>query len=806
MSATGHERFTSAPYGAPDLAPWGAETEETDVVGFRRPMVAALVAGLAGAVLPIMAAPVGAVATADDPVFVNEIHYDNVGTDAGEAIEVAGPAGTDLAGWTIVLYNGNGGAVYDTDALTGTIPDQQGGYGAVSVAYPTNGVQNGSPDGIALVDAGGALRQFLSYEGSFTAVGGPADGLTSTDIGVTEGSGTAVGDSLQLTGAGTTYGDFTWTAPAAASFGAVNAGQDFGGGDTGGGTAPTPCEMPVTHEIGAVQGTGAASPLAGQVVTVEGVVVGDFQAGDELKGVFLQDADGDGDPATSDGIFVFDPDAPDVVAGDVVRATGTVEEYFGLTELTNVTAIGDCGDAAVPAPTVLALPADDPTRERLEGMLVTFAEVLTATESFTLARFGELVVSSEGRLYQPTNGGTEADAAEQALNDQRRLVIDDASTVQNPAEIPFTDVGGEVIRLGDTLTGVVGVLSYGFDAWRLQPTQEPTVARANPRPVAPDEVGGDVRVASFNVLNYFTTLDTPGATTDTGADPRGADSAEELERQRAKLVAAILALDADVVGLMEIENDADDEAVLDLVAALNAAAGEARYAAIEEPDTGGGLFGTDAIKVAMIYQPAKVVPMGPSATTTDPAFVNARLPLAQRFRPAVGGKPFTVVVNHFKSKSCRGATGADVDLGDGQGCYNESRVAQARALTDFVDSLDDKDVLIIGDLNAYGEEDPIDVIEAEGFVDLIDTRLLEPDQYSYVFAGQAGYLDHGLASEKLVRRVTGIDIWHVNADEALFQDYNTEFNPDGSYDPDPYRSSDHDPVLVGIARNPGKGK
>lgn len=770
----------------------------------RRAWSAVLAVVVTAGLVPFAAAPAGAFAPPEGTVFVNEIHYDNDGTDGGEAIEVAGPAGTDLTGWTIVLYNGAGGGSYGTRSLAGTLPDQADGWGTVSISYPTNGIQNGSPDGLALVDPSGDVQQLLSYEGTLTAADGPAAGRSSTDIGVAEGASTPIGWSLRLTGTGDSYGDFTWAAPAPSSFGAVNAGQGFA--DGGGGTGPDPepdrCETPVTHPIGAVQGPGATSPVEGEVVTVEGVVVADFQAPGQLGGVHLQDA-GDGDVATSDGIFVFDPDAPALAEGDVVRVTGVVAEYFGLTEITAVSAIADCGDAAVPAPTVLDLPADDAARERVESMLVTVADALTATETYTLARYGELVVSAEGRLFQPTNDAGD-DAAEQVRNDQRRLVIDDASTVQNPVTVPFTDVEGEVIRLGDTVTDVVGVLGYGFDAWRLQPTQEPRVLRTNPRPASPEGVGGDVRVASFNVLNYFTTIDQPGAVTDTGDDPRGADSDAELERQRAKIVAAILELDAGIVGLMEIENDADDEAVEDLVAALNAAAGEGRYAAIEEPDTGGGLFGTDAIKVAMIYQPALAVPMGASTTTEDPAFANARLPLAQRFRPAAGGQPFTVVVNHFKSKGCSGATGANADQGDGQSCFNADRVEQAHALLALVDSLEDKDVLITGDLNAYGEEDPIDVIRAAGFVDLVDTRLAPADQYTYVFQGQAGYLDHALVSPRLARRITGADIWHINADEAVFLDFNTEFNPDWAYEPGPYRSSDHDPVLVGVAGRPGE--
>lgn len=185
-------------------------------------------------------------------VFINEFHYDNTGTDTGEFIEIAGPAGTDLTGWSIVLYNGNGGAPYDTQLLNGTIADQGNGFGTVVVNYPSNGIQNGSPDGIALVDDTGAVIQFLSYEGSFTGVGGPANGLTSTDIGVNEPGSDPVGLSLQLTGSGTVAADFTWTAPAAQTPGAANNGQTFGGG---GGPATTV----VINEIDADQeGTDAA--------------------------------------------------------------------------------------------------------------------------------------------------------------------------------------------------------------------------------------------------------------------------------------------------------------------------------------------------------------------------------------------------------------------------------------------------------------------------------------------------------------------------------------------------------------------
>ncbi|MDH5562092.1 MAG: PEP-CTERM sorting domain-containing protein [Nitrospirota bacterium] len=160
-------------------------------------------------------------------VFINEIHYDNTGTDAGEAVEIAGHAGTDLTGWSLVRYNGSNGTVYDSDVLGGVILNQQNGFGTILLNYPINGLQNGAPDGLALVDASSNVVQFLSYEGSFTAVGGAANGLTSTDIGVSESSSTSIGNSLQLTGTGTMYGDFTWAAAMPNTFGAVNTRQTF---------------------------------------------------------------------------------------------------------------------------------------------------------------------------------------------------------------------------------------------------------------------------------------------------------------------------------------------------------------------------------------------------------------------------------------------------------------------------------------------------------------------------------------------------------------------------------------------------
>lgn len=164
------------------------------------------------------------IALASPVAWINEFHYDNIGTDTGEFIEIAGPAGLDLSTYSIELYNGANGQVYDTRTLTGVLSDQSNGIGTLSFSYPTDGIQNGSPDGIALIDSGTVLY-FISYEGSFTAANGTAMGMTSTDIGVNEPNNTPIGESLQLIGTGQQYSDFSWSGPSAESPGSINSGQ-----------------------------------------------------------------------------------------------------------------------------------------------------------------------------------------------------------------------------------------------------------------------------------------------------------------------------------------------------------------------------------------------------------------------------------------------------------------------------------------------------------------------------------------------------------------------------------------------------
>ncbi len=541
------------------------------------------------------------------------------------------------------------------------------------------------------------------------------------------------------------------------------------------------CTEPV-QPIHDLQGTGAASPWAGEGVTVRGVVVGDFQDRDQLGGFFLQEVRADGDARTSEGIFVYAPGTEEVKPGDLVQVSGRVEEYHDLTELTGVEAVHLCRPGEPPAPQPLSL-VEVRDLEPYEGMLVAVGEA-TVAGNHLLGSSGQLLLAAGGRPFPRTHGDSPGDAR------GRRLLLDDGSRTENPARPPYLD-GAGTRRAGDTVSGLTGVVSEQGGSHVLHPTAPPRFTSANPRAASPPATGGTVTVAGFNLLNFFTTL-----------GERGASNPDELARQRAKHVAAISALGADVVGLIELENNGET-ALLDLVAALNAAAGANTWAHVPDPPAGPG---DDAIRLGLIYRPAAIQPVGPAVVDGDPVF--RRPPLAQTFETR--GERFTVVVNHFKSKSCRNAEGAEKDAGDGQGCWNPLRTRQAHRLLEFVTRLQtasgDGDVVVIGDLNAYGAEDPIRALTAGGLIDHIAAHVPPAERYSYVYRGLAGYLDHALTTPSLAGRVAGAGFWHINADEPTFLDYkrvpSAPLRGDVPlaplYRPDPYRSSDHDPVLIGL--------
>jgi len=580
--------------------------------------------------------------------------------------------------------------------------------------------------------------------------------------------------------------------------------------------------------IYAIQGDGASSPLVGQTVTTEGVVVGDFQVGGK-NGFFIQDETGDGDPTTSDGIFIYYSSAPDVNVGDKVRLTGSVSEYFGLTQITG-SAMQICSNNNSIEPVELTLPFDSTNHEHLEGMLVTFPQALVLAEYFNFDRYGELMLTSE-RHSTPTAivepGQDAIDMA--AYHRLDSIAVDDGSSYQNPSFLRHPDGSAfyldHYFRGGDTITGLTGVLDYNFNVWKVQPVGTATYTPLNFRTEAPELVEGEIRIASLNVLNYFTTLDAGTSAWICGPsgdmECRGADEnqPDELARQQAKIVNAILGMDADIVGLIEIENEhpgqLDDEPVISLVTLLNEATEPGMYSYIAT-----GPIGTDAIKQAILYKTEKVEVVGDFAvldSSVDPRFdtTRNRPSLAQTFKDDITNEIFTISVNHLKSKGS--ACDGDPDLGDGAGNCNLTRKAAAEALVEWLETdptATGSDMyVIIGDLNSYTMEDPIDMIKlgaddlpdtADDYYNLID-RFREPEAYGYVYDGQTGYLDHALANRKFASYVLDANFWHINADEADVFDYDTSFKPDAvdaMFDPTtPYRSSDHDPVLISLLLN-----
>jgi uncharacterized protein len=717
------------------------------------------------------------------------------------------PAGTSLPSGRYFLVRqafGAGGSVDINADVTGTIA-MSGSSGKVALASDATALAGANPASGAVVDRVG-YGTANGFEGS-----GAAPGLTNTTAAFRAGGGATDTDNNAA--------DFSVGTPAPRYTGG-DAVIDGAGGS------------PIDLAIFEIQGSSAQSTYVGQAVRTIGVVTHRTS-----NGFFMQDVAGDGNTATSDGLFVFTGSTAfaAVAVGNLVQVTGGVVEFSNgagtaatpLTQIANPTAVTLSGSGQVPSPVPLSLPlAAGDSFERFEGMLVNITSPMTVQQNFFQGRYGQITIGAGGRHETPTNRFRPG-ASAQALADQQargRLLLDDSSSVQNPNPIPYLAYDSGVPRAGDTVTSLTGVIDFGLATnnsagaglYRLQPTVAPSFVASNPRPAAPPAVGGNIRVGSMNVLNYFTTFTNgnnvfgqsgQGCALDgntSASNCRGASNLAEFNRQRAKIVLALTGLNADVVGLMEIQNNGA-VAAQNLVDGLNAVLGAGTYAVVPDPPAG---TGSDAIKVAMIFKPAKLSRVGNAASDTDP--VNDRPTLAQTFA-AANGERFTVVVNHFKSKSCGDASGADADQGDGQGCFNAVRLQQAQRLRSFVDTQQvasgSNDVVVIGDLNAYGQEDPIFELTSNGFVDQL-LRFNAP-AYSYIFDGASGRLDHGITTAALSPKVAGTVAWHINADEASVRDYNQEFkapatNCSGPCPNDPFdsttpaRSSDHDPVLLGL--------
>jgi 5'-nucleotidase len=625
---------------------------------------------------------------------------------------------------------------------------------------------------------------------------------------------------------------------------------------------PTSTGTPGTEtitSIAAIQGSADKTPLNGQTVTTEGVVTAHYATGG-YNGYVIQTPGTGGtvDLSThtaSDAIFVYAKTsavASEVALGDTVRVTGTAGEFNGLTQLTvDAGKATKIADAAKPTPVVLTTwPSAITQRESLESMLVSVSSTFTVTNTNNTNRYGEVgLAAGAGVLRQPTDvarpGSSEAEAVA-ADNLARGVILDDGGSLDYAAR---ANKGAGALLNGDLTPAyvsldkpvVVGgtaslsgafVLDYRNNAWKLNPVSflagdgktQGQASFTNPRTAAPASVGGDLSVGSFNVLNYFTTLgssdascqpytDRAGVGTNVrgGCDLRGAWGAADLARQQSKIVSAINTLDASVVGLMEIENSAKstpstpDKAVSTLVAALNAAAGSEKWAYVPASAQLPDASQQDVIRNAIIYQPARVAPVGDALALgtqsgSGQAFDNAREPIAQKFAPAGGGEPFLFVVNHFKSKGSSGASGSQADQKDGQGAWNPARVAQATALRDWVSSITTtgEAAVLVGDFNSYTQEDPLKVLYDAGYTDA--ESALKVGRSTYSFDGLSGSLDHVLLNAAAGKRVTGGDVWNINSGESVALEY-SRYNNHGTlfWQDGPYRSSDHDPLKVGLS-------
>ena len=754
-----------------------------------------------------------------DPI-INEFSANTVGTDV-EYVELLGPIGADLSAYRLLEIEGDGES--NIGAVDEVISFATPADGRALASLAANSLENGTMSLLLVRDFTGVLGGDVDADddGELDAAfpgtivdavavldGAPGDipyGGTVLDAGDGSFGDVAPGGASRIPDGTDTDSPADW----------VRNDFDLAGipGFTGtpvvGEALNTPgaanalvevqevlCDAP-TVTIGSVQGSGSASSMAGTTVDVEGVVTGDFQVGG-FSGYYLQDS-GDDDAATSDGIFIFAPSGLDVSSGDLVHVRGAVSEFNGLTEITVGTAEACDSGLQLPEPVALQLPASDEVREPLEGMRVTLPQSLAVGDLFTYARFGELSLGVH-RQFQPTAVVEPGSPERTALITQQlaeRIWLDDGRSNQNPDPAIHPDGGvftlDHAFRGGDLVTNATGVLDYRFDTWAVQPTQGADHQAVNTRAANPvPEVGGTTKVASFNVLNYFTTLGS-----------RGANDAAEFARQEAKIVSALAAIDADIVGLIEIENNGD-VAVGTLVDALNDEVGEGTYDFISTD-----VLGTDAITTALIYKPSEVAPTGTHAvldSSVDPDFDTDfnRPALAQTFTDLQAGGEVTVVVNHLKSKGSDCDDVGDPDLGDGAGNCNVTRTKAAKALSKWLagdpTGQGAGNELIMGDLNSYDKEDPIDAFRAAGYTDLV-REFQGEEAYSYVFDGQLGYLDYALGGTSIVDRVTGAEPWHINSDEPSLIDYDMTFKKpaqDALFAPDEWRSSDHDPVVVGL--------
>jgi 5'-nucleotidase len=783
---------------------------------------------------------------------------------ANDYVELYNPtsAPISLAGWSVAYYAKSGNTGGSTP-LTSSIPahgyyliGEAAGSNTSAAALPTadasgNIAMSATDGSVVLKDASGAVADAVAFGAGVNGEGSPMAALSNSKAGARTTPGADTDNNSA---------DFGLVTPAPKNSSGSDDGGDPGTGDPG--NPGDPGSGTVT--IAQIQGTNTdTSPLNGQSVTTTGVVTAVYATGG-FNGFFLETggaggtAADDKTPGASDAVFVYGSNsAKQVHIGDSVSVTGTVQEYQGETEISSptVTALATALPAVVPDRLAWSDLGTDAEKEAHEGELIAPQGDFTVDENYNTNFYGEVELAAGDQLLrQPTDVGSAGSAAAQAqvaYNAAHQITLDDgSSTVFYPdsaaanSPLPWL-TATNTVSIGATATfNEPVVLDYRNSLWKFQPdhvvsgagTDVVSFSDVRSQRAQPDATGGRIKLATFNVENYFTeTGDLYGgcsyyddragnhiAVDDCGATgPRGAADATNLARQQAKIVTGINGLDASIVSLEEIENSVKfgkdrDQALSTLVDALNAAAGSTVWAYAPSPAAADlpATADQDVIRTAFIYKPANVSLVGASHVLSNLSgagqdFSIAREPLAQGFKAAGAqdSDAFLVVANHLKSKS-NDATGLypgdeeNTDPASDQGGYNVTRTHQAQDSLAFANeqatALGTDKIFMVGDFNAYTHEDPMEYLYSQGYTDLGSTY--DPSHWSYTFDGLQGSMDHVLASPAAAAMVTGATVWQINAQESVGYAY-SRYNYDVTqlFDAnDPFAASDHDPVIVGL--------
>ena len=530
-----------------------------------------------------------------------------------------------------------------------------------------------------------------------------------------------------------------------------------------------------TISIAGIQGDGRESLLQGQQVTVQGIVT----LIQHEQGLYMEDPASDTDRRTSNAIFIQSVNLPpEARPGSLISARGKVTELGTerdpLTALTEISEFVMCSPGHTLPLTDVSLPLDVPARESLEGMRIRIDDTLVVTDVYQFEK-GKFTLSGNGFQFVPTEVMAPGPATAELLAQNRAFAL----PVLRPEnmDLPTLLVGGMPV---DQVTGVVAHDDRGK---RLMLQSISTFS--SEKYAAPQNTDTDaLRVVGMNLHNYFNG-DGKGQGFPT---PRGAETLDQFQQQRARIGAAIGVLNPHVLAVMELENDGfgPKSAAQDFIQL----AGDATENTWEVARPVDDNTGTDKITVGLFYRGDRLKAVGPAHTLTGPEFERSRQPQAQLFQQLPGGETLLIVINHLKSKGSCPESGEDVDQKDGQGCWNAMRQASAEKMTAWAKALaassgTDK-ILILGDMNAYRNEDPIGAIRQAGFTELMERNALPT--YSFVYSGQRGTLDYAFVSDALLEHAQA-DIWHVN---AAF--------PDRVELPQPWLGfSDHDPVVVELS-------